>query len=180
MSHLKFAHIEYSISTKSLDLFTIGCGKGITNLNCEEYDGCKDCCNPEIRDWNVEGFGIPQVIAKVYQLNAKFNKLIDRILIVGGDPADAYFRYKDEMTEFLRQLRTVGKPLYLFTRHELPSIPRELLELVDYVKTGAYIPELKCDDNIQDGIKLATSNQKIFKVSDILQGEEDESYEICK
>ena len=169
MPHLKFAHIEYSMSTKSLDLFVIGC-----------YGHCEDCCNPEIKDFNLEGYGIPTVISKVYQLNSKFDKLIDRIVLVGGDFMDNYNTYPDEMTEFLRQLRTVGKPLYLFTRHELPSIPRELLELVDYVKTGAYIPELKCDDNIQDGIKLATSNQKIFKVSDILQGEEDESYEICK
>ena len=36
-------------------------------------------------------------------------------------------------------------------------------ELCDYIKTGSYIEELKCDDNIQYGIKLATSNQKINK-----------------
>lgn len=166
MPNLQFAHIEYSINTRSLDIFTIGCGDGDI-LN----PACKDCCNPEIRDWNLKGFDILQVISKVTQLNSKFGNVIDKILIVGGDPADAYFRYKEEMTDFLMQLKQVvgDKPLFLFTRHELKSIPKDLLELVDYIKTGAYIPELKCDDNITYGIKLATSNQKIYKVSDILE-----------
>ena len=100
-------------------------------------------------------------------LNKTFDKLVTRFILVGGDFVDNYKIYPDEMTSFLVELRKLEKPLYLFTRHELDNIPRELLELVDYVKTGAYIPSLKCDDNIQMGIKLATSNQKIFKVSEI-------------
>ena len=166
MAHLQFAHIEYSISTRSLDLFTIGCSNGSTNPS---ETACVGGCNPEIRDWELKGFDSSYVLTKVMQLDTKFGNLIDKILIVGGDPMDAYLRYKDEMTDFLKRLKQITpKPLFLFTRHELNDIPRELLELVDYVKTGAYIPELTCDDNIQFGIKLATSNQKIFKVSEVL------------
>lgn len=166
MAHLQFAHIEYSINTKSLDIFNIGCGNG--SINPKET-ACKGCCNPEIRDWNLKGYDMDYVLEKVKSLNGTFDKMIDKILLVGGSPVDAYFRYKDEMTDFLKRLKQItDKPIYLFTRHELDTIPRELLELVDYVKTGAYIPSLKCDDNIQMGIKLATSNQKIFKVSEIL------------
>ena len=36
-------------------------------------------------------------------------------------------------------------------------------ELCDYIKTGEYDESLKCENNIQYGIKLATSNQKINK-----------------
>ena len=36
-------------------------------------------------------------------------------------------------------------------------------EYCDFIKVGAYIPELKTDNNIQQGIKLATSNQKILE-----------------
>ena len=164
--NLQFAHIEYSINTKSIDIFNIGCGNGSTNPS---ETACVGCCNPELRDWNLKGYDPDYVLEKVKSLNGKFDKMIDRILLVGGSPVDAYFRYKDEMTDFLKRLKQItDKPLYLFTRHELDNIPRELLEMVDYVKTGAYIPSLKCDDNIQMVIKLATSNQKIFKVSEIL------------
>lgn len=164
---LQFAHIEYSITTRSLDIFTIGCSNGSTK---PEECACVGCCNPEIRDWNLKGFSSEQVLSKILQLDTKFGNLIDKILIVGGDPMDAYCRYREDMTDFLTSLRKITpKPLFLFTRHELNEIPKELLEMVDYVKTGAYIPELTCDDNIQEGIKLATSNQKIFKVSDILE-----------
>lgn len=167
-NELQFAHIEYSITTRSIDIFNIGCGKGITNLNDPEYDGCKGCCNPEIRDWSLRGKDALQVISKVVELTTKYSKLIDRILLVGGDPTDAYLRYPKEYLEFVQQLRTLGKPIYLFTRYELDRIPNELLEIVDYVKTGPYVPELTCEDNICEGIKLATSNQTIYKVSDIL------------
>lgn len=162
MSHLKFAHIEYSISTRSLDIFVVGCAAN---------PPCKDCCNPEIRDFNLKGgYSTPTIIAKIAQLDMKYGNLIDKLILVGGDFCDNYKIYKDETTEFLIQLKEItSKPLFLFTRYELDDIPKSLLELIDYVKTGAYIPELKTNDNIQEGIKLATSNQQIFKVSEILE-----------
>ena len=161
MGKLKFAHIEYSMSTTSLDIFTIGCGNGSTDpLKC----ACKGCCNPEIRDWNLDGLTSAQVLEKVEQLNFKFNKLITRILIVGGDPYDGYLRYPKEMISFLKNLKgALQKPVYLFTRHELVDIKIEIKEYCDFIKVGAYIPELITDNNIQYGIKLATSNQKIYK-----------------
>lgn len=164
MAMLQFAYVEYSIATRSFDIFNIGCGNGSV-----VDTACVGCCNPTIRDWNLKGFSAERVLMEMLSLEYRFGILTDKILLVGGDPMDAYLRYKDEMTDFLKRLKQITpKPLFLFTRHELNEIPRELLELVDYVKTGAYIPELTCDDNIQFGIKLATSNQKIFKVSEVL------------
>ena len=164
--NLTFAHIEYSLSTRSIDIFTVGC------------DGnCKDCCNPEIKSWDLDGLALPQVISKVIALNTKFDRLIDRFIIVGGDPVDGYRHYPNEFARFLSELKTMKKPIYLFTRYELPQVDKELLYYVDYIKTGAYIPELKCADNVQYGIKLATSNQKIFDVSDVLFTKEAEVQE---
>lgn len=155
--NLTFAHIEYSISTRSIDIFTTGC------------DGhCQGCCNPEIKSWDLQGYATPQVISKIVSLVTKFDRLIDKFIIVGGDPVDAYKHYPNEFARFLSELRMMGKPIYLFTRYELPEIDRTLFYYVDYIKTGAYIPDLKCEDNTQMGIKLATSNQKIFDVSEIL------------
>ena len=152
-NHLRFAHIEYSISTRSLDIFSIGC------------DGsCKGCFNQEIKDWNIAGISTDKVISKVLQLGTKYGNLIDRLILVGGDPVDAYNRYPDEYSAFIEGIRTLNKPIFLFTRYELKEINKNLLGKVDYVKTGAYIPELTTDNNIQYDIKLATSNQRIYKV----------------
>jgi len=154
MTTMKFAHIEYSIQTKSIDIFNVGC------------DGlCKDCCNPEIKDWNLPGQSSEFVLTKVGELISKFNSLIDRIILVGGDPVDCYKHYP-EYLDFIIELKKYNKPIYLFTRHELDEIPNELKNMVQYIKTGAYIPELTCDDNICEGIKLATSNQKIYKMGE--------------
>ena len=166
-NELQFAHIEYSITTRSIDIFSIGCGNGITNLNDPEYDGCKNCCNLEIRDWSLKGKDALQVISKVVELTTKYDNLIDRIILVGGDPVDAYYHYPKEYLEFVQSIKTLDKPIYLFTRYQVKDIPVKLLKEVDYVKTGPYIPELTCDNNIQNGIKLATSNQKIYKVSEL-------------
>ena len=154
MTTMKFAHIEYSIQTKSIDIFNVGC------------DGfCKNCCNPEIKDWNLPGQSPEFVLTKVGELISKFNSLIDRIILVGGDPVDCYKHYP-EYLDFIIELKKYNKPIYLFTRHELDEIPNELKNMVQYIKTGAYIPELTCDDNICEGIKLATSNQKIYKMGE--------------
>jgi organic radical activating enzyme len=153
MGSLQIAHIEYSITTKSLDIFTIGCN------GC-----CEGCCNPEIKDWNLSGLGVRYVLKKVRELNDKYSLLIDKVVIVGGDPCDAFIFYPTDMKELLVGIRqNINKPIFLFTRHDFESIPLELKDLVDYIKTGEYKPELSCDNNICFGIKLATSNQKIYK-----------------
>lgn len=159
VNKLQFAHIEYSIQTKSIDIFNIGCSAN---------PRCVGCCNSELWDWNIPGLHTVQVVSKVLSLVTKFDTLIDKIILVGGDPVDAYNKYPSEYLSFISQISTLRKPIYLFTRHSLNEIDPILLAQVDYVKTGAYIPELTCNNNIQHGIKLATSNQNIYKVSDIL------------
>lgn len=153
---LQFAHIEYSIQTKSIDIFNIG---------CDANPRCKDCCNPELWDWKHSGYDVGYVKKKVSNLLQRYDSLIDRIILVGGDPVDC-FKHYPEYLDFIIELKKYNKPIYLFTRHELKDIPKELIENVDYIKTGAYIPELTCDDNIQYGIRLATSNQQIHKMEE--------------
>lgn len=151
--HLQIAHIEYSMNTKSLDIFTIGCN-----------GFCKGCCNPEIKNWDVTGINIEDAIKKIKILNKEFDKIIDRIIIVGGDPVDAYKKYPLDLKELLNEIKTnVKKPIFLFTRYDFWNIPKDILDRVDYVKTGEYKPELTTDNNICYGIKLATENQIIWK-----------------
>lgn len=153
---LQIDYIEYSPITRSLDIFTIGCN-----------GNCKNCCNPEIKDFNLKGLSIPETVFKVRDLNNQFDKLIDRIFLVGGDPVDgekATYGGTRSLICYIKYF--IDKPIYLFTRHKLEDVPQSLKECVDFIKTGAYIPELTVDNNIQYGIKLATSNQHIYKKVD--------------
>ena len=120
---------------------------------------CKYCHNPETwcfnqgTDYNLE---LPKIKKKVKD----FDEMIKRIEIFGGEPNDQDW---NELEDFLRELKELNKELWVWTRYPLDECPKFEKELCDYIKTGSYIEELRCDDNIQYGIKLATSNQKINK-----------------
>lgn len=153
MIDLQIAYIDYSLNTRSIDVFVNGCN-----------GNCKGCCNPEIKDWSVKGMSIYKAIDKVESLNNDFNRLVDKIIIVGGDPVDAYDKNPEDLLFMLHNIKNkTSKPIYLFTRHKLDDVCQNIKNIVDYIKVGEYLPELTVDDNIQFGIKLATSNQKIYK-----------------
>lgn len=40
---------------------------------------------------------------------------------------------------------------------------KDSLKYLDWLKIGSYKKELSCDDNFCYGVKLATSNQKLYK-----------------
>lgn len=156
MIDLQIAYIDYSLDTRSVDIFTIGCN-----------GNCKGCCNPEIKDWNVKGISIYKAIDKTEQLNNDFGNLIDKIIVAGGDPVDAYDKNPEDLLFMLHNIKNkTSKPIYLFTRHKLDDVSQNIKNIVDYIKVGEYLPELTVDNNIQFGIKLATSNQKIYKKLD--------------
>ena len=81
-------------------------------------------------------------------------------MLFGGEPND---QNKDELLHLLFDLKSLNKIIWIFTRYELNNIPKFELQLCDYIKCGKYIPELTTDSNIKYGIKLATSNQIIYK-----------------
>ena len=85
--------------------------------------------------------------------------MIDWIWIYGGEPLDSD---NIELFYMLREFRE-HKPIVLFTRYSLDKVPDYIKEHADYIKCGEYIPELTVDNNIQYGITLSTSNQKIYK-----------------
>jgi hypothetical protein len=90
----------------------------------------------------------------------KFNNMIDNIMIFGGEPLDNSIY---EMVKFLSDLKTLNKKIWLFTRYELDNIKTTIICLCDYIKTGAYIEDKLVDNHEMFGIKLASSNQQIYK-----------------
>jgi hypothetical protein len=83
-------------------------------------------------------------------------------MIFGGEPLD---NDHDELLQLLFDLRGLNKKIWLFTRYEFDELPKFILDLCDYVKCGRYLEDLKTDNNIMFGIKLASSNQKIYKLN---------------
>lgn len=142
---------SYTLKYKSLDIYVAGCS-GIPH--------CTNCQNPE--SWNF-AFGEKYDFNYYTKLQSKindFNYMIENIMVFGGEPLD---QNHDELLHFLFDLKSFNKGIWLFTRYDINEIPNEIKHICNYIKTGRYIPNLKVEKNLQYGINLATSNQKIYK-----------------
>ena len=142
--------VDFSMATKSYDIFFSGCA-------AEER--CKDCHNPEAWDFNC-GKDWRYWVFKITEDSRQFGGMFDKFFILGGEPLD---QDRDQFVLFLNFLQNLGKEIWLFTRFEMDEIPAELKGRFDYIKTGRYLPELSTTTNIQYGVRLATSNQEIWK-----------------
>ena len=150
---MNISYVDYSPATKSLDIFFSGCNPPF----------CSGCYNSELSDFNC-GTDWRNWIDKIEKYCNEYSGLIDNIFLLGGSPAHQDL---NEMYEFIRILFIlINQKIWLFAREELNEIPELFIKTCDYIKSGAYIPELKCDDNIINvgkiNLKLATSNQKVY------------------
>lgn len=144
---------QYTLSRKSLEIYLAGC-KG------DALKGhCRNCHNPETWSFN-QGKNYKEEMPKILKKINDFEDMIERVEIFGGEPNDQNF---EELEDLMKMIKSTNKELWIWTRYSLEDCPAFEKELCDYIKTGAYIEELSCDCNIQYGIKLATSNQKINK-----------------
>jgi len=155
---MRCSAVEYSLTTKSLDVYLSG---------CSGEPKCSGCHNEKLWSFSV-GNHISVAITQISNYISIFPDLIENIMIFGGEPLDQNVK---ELISFLQYLQTINKKIWLFTRYEKNEIPNEFLDekilsYIDYIKTGRYDNTKLCDDNIHYGIKLASSNQKIEKLWD--------------
>ena len=141
---------QYTLSNKALEIYVAG---------CSGQPHCTNCHNPMSWDFNL-GIEWKLMMFGIYAKCKSFNSLVDNIMIFGGEPLD---QNHGELEEMLFDLDSLNLPIWLFTRYDFEEIPSFIREYCTYIKTGRYIESLRTDDNIQYGIKLATSNQKIYK-----------------
>ena len=147
---MNISYIDYSIGMESLDIFFAGC-----------HNHCVDCCNPELMSFE-SGSDYTEWLPEIANYLENYKPLIKRVILVGGSPNH---QSSEEMETFLQGLkkRCQDIDIYMFCGEDLEHVQPLFFEYCDYIKCGPYIPALACDNNIQYGIKLATSNQKIYK-----------------
>lgn len=147
---MNITNVDYGMSDRTYSIFLSGC-----NGNPK----CEGCHNPENWDFN-KGDNWLTYIKRVEEDVQNFGSLIDKILVVGGEPLDQNKICLEQLLLFLSKFNI---PLCLFTRYSLEEVPEFVKGFCDFIKCGAFIPSLICQDNFQEGIQLATSNQKIYK-----------------
>jgi len=142
---------QYSLIYKSLDIYVAGCSGS---------PHCVNCHNKLSWDFNQGELYNKEYSEKLLVKVKNFDNLIDNIMLFGGEPLD---QNHDELLHMLLDLKSLNKHIWIFTRYEIEKIPKEIRELCDYIKCGRYLPKLTTDTNNMYGIKLATSNQHIYK-----------------
>ena len=149
---LNINYIDYSIATKSLDIFFAGCN-----------NRCEDCCNPELMSFD-NGKDYVEWLPRIEHYLEKYGTLIENIFLVGGSPNH---QNSEDMENFLIGLTKRYNDrvkIFMFSGEDsIDEIQPVFMKYCDFIKIGSYRPNLKCEENIQYGIKLATINQKILK-----------------
>lgn len=144
---MNIAATQYSANYESLEIFLSGCDGA-----CGEY-----CHNRELWDFNMGnpyGNMIDDIITKI----RGFSFLIKEVWVTGGEPLLQDMR---ELGDFLYRV-SLEKPIMLFTRFDIEEVPEFILYYCDKIKCGRYIKELSDNTYTNEGIKLASINQKIY------------------
>lgn len=130
---------------------------------------CPGCHNPGTwTDKNKGEYFTDEVQNNALEHFKKNEKYYDNLVLSGGDPlCDDNIIY---VLEFAKRFKNMfpNKTIWCYTGYTFEqllenNLKKEALILCDYIKCGMYIKELTCIDNIQYDIRLATSNQRIYR-----------------
>lgn len=155
---MNIAGIDYTLKHQSIDIYVSGC-RGPHCVGC--HNKVTHCF-----DYGVP-YG-PSIISQIQEKIEKFPDLVKNFMIFGGEPLD---QPEHELVNLLKNLKVFSLDIWLFTRYDISEIPESIKKYVDYIKTGRYDESLTCTDNIQYGITLSTSNQRIWR-----KGEDHENF----
>ncbi len=111
---------------------------------------CPNCHSPHLRD----DIGQPARETLDEILIKNLNR-VSCILFMGGDDPSQV----DSLISILRICRSYGFKTALYSGFELNDCNPDLLNNLDYIKTGAYIESL-------GGLKVKTTNQRLYKLID--------------
>lgn len=130
---------------------------------------CEGCQNPETwQNPNVGQDFTIKIQEELYNHIRENEYIYDALVLSGGDPlCDDNFQ---SALSFSKRFKNIfpNKEVWIYTGYTFDQIKKDgykkdILKYCDYIKCGRYIKDLKTIDNIQYDIRIATSNQKIYK-----------------
>lgn len=134
-------------------------GALISSIGCNI--GCKGCFNQHLKDMPTQEKESQAIIGEI-----KLNPFIQGIILGGLE----WSEQPEEMMELVMVAlkNSLQVMIYSGLKYEIFISKFPQLEGLDiYIKCGEYNTQLNTNENIQYGIKLATSNQKIYKREEI-------------
>ena len=103
-------------------------------------------------------------LPKIEKYLKDYDSLIENIFLVGGSPNHQDAEQMEIFLEGLKRRCHESIKIFVFCGEDvLDQVQPVFKKYCDFIKIGAYRPELTCDNNIQYEIKLATENQQILK-----------------
>ncbi len=154
---MRIASTQYSVSNQSFEIYVSGC-----DGHCGE-----DCHNKELWDFSIGVdycSAIPDIIAKLVD----YDDVIEAIWILGGEPL---LNKEEDLVYLATSIRAISKkPIYLFTRKDFVDISDSIRSSFDFIKCGCYDSKYRDDNYYSEGVKLATTNQKVYRVGDFNEG----------
>ena len=140
---------QFFLSKNALEIYISGC----------KEPHCKGCSNPELWEFN-QGKSYKKAISRITE-KIRNNNIIKSVFIVGGEPLDNDIK---ELEDFIKLLSDTQCKIWLFTRYSIDKVPDNIKKLCSYIKCGKYDVDKLSNNYIQYGVKLASTNQKIYKV----------------
>lgn len=149
---MRIAASQFNVDSSTLEIYLSGCTRA-----------CAGCHNPELQDFGVGENYIRYIPRLEYQLSRPF---VSNIAIMGGEPlAQGKINLQDfiQRLKYYDKYKNDGRYIWIYTGFDFEHIPQWIKSTVDYIKCGAYDENLKSNNYISYGVKLASTNQKVYK-----------------
>lgn len=118
--------------------------------------GCSNCFNQYMKDEPIQYIEAQEIIKTIK------NNIFNQGIILGGLE---WTEQPEEMMELIKLAQQNNLQIMLYTGMDEMQFRNTFPTLADiWIKVGRYNETLQCNDNVQYGVKLATSNQKIIKL----------------
>ncbi|MDF2882196.1 MAG: Na(+)-translocating NADH-quinone reductase subunit [Clostridiaceae bacterium] len=147
MTNLKLKYISYSIALQEVpDEISL-----VINIS-----GCPHLCEGCHSQYLTKYEG-NYLLDDLEELINIYYGMITCVCFMGGD------QNMIELDTAIEYVHRKGLKTCVYSGSDDFSIFKCSLKYLDWLKIGSYKQELSVDNNIQHGIKLATSNQKLYK-----------------
>ncbi len=143
VSSVLYPSANSSLDGLSTDLFFYGC-----------THKCKGCHNRELWEFVDYNYSLDELL-QVIEIADKSNI----VTLLGGEPLQQDIK---SLLYLIQGIKQLDKKVAIYTGYEFQDVPDEILDVIDYIKTGKYL----CNHKTPFGSFLASTNQIMWKKID--------------